>query len=144
MHTLLLCILLGPCLPTVMHAHLLFQSARVAGLHLRDTGGYEGIQKHNKQQSQKQDRERAEDMEAWTGLRKGRSEWWPQIYPVQPCLDSQHKASFLEDFCSAKVSIKATFIRQQGKTMNKMSRGMLIEEMWWGWSKIKSLQPFSS
>lgn len=61
-------------MPTVMHAHLLFQSARVAGLHLRNTHGYEGIQKHNKQQSQQQDRERAKDMEAWTGLRKGRSE----------------------------------------------------------------------
>lgn len=36
---------------------------------------FEGIQELIKQQSQKQNRERAEDKEAYTGLRKERSEW---------------------------------------------------------------------
>lgn len=84
--------------------------------------GFEGIREHTEQQRQKQNRERAEDKEAWTGLRKGRSEQMaPDLagQPVQPCLDSQHKASVLKDFCSAKVSIKATFIRQQGKPWRK-------------------------
>lgn len=33
--------------------------------------------------------------------------------PIQPRLDSQHEASLLEVFCSTKVSVKVTFIRQE-------------------------------
>lgn len=87
--------------------------------------GFEGIQEHIKQQGQKQNRERAEDKEAWTWLRKGRSEWTAPDLPGhsqthQPCLDCQHRFSVLKAFYSAKVSIKATFIRQQAKPWTKL------------------------
>ncbi|KAK4832839.1 hypothetical protein QYF61_025859 [Mycteria americana] len=98
------------CLDEVLRdmlcVHTSHSSQRERQAHIRENiFGFEGIQEHTEQQSQKQNRERADDKEAWTGLRKGRSEWMaPDLsgQPVQPCLDSQRKASVLKDFCSAK------------------------------------------
>lgn len=82
-----------------------------------------GFEELIKQQSQKENRDRAEDKESCTGLRKERREWTaPDLsdQPVQSCLNNQDKASFLKDFCSTNVSIKATFTGQWGKPWTKL------------------------
>lgn len=111
----------GYALPTVVCAHTSFQSAREADWNsLTSERVYLALRAYRSTSNNKARSRTGRELK--TGLRKGRSKWMaPDLsgQPVQPCLDSQHKASVLKDFRNAKVSNKATFIRQQGKPWTK-------------------------
>lgn len=98
---------------------------------------FEGIQELIKQQSRKQNRERAEDKEACTGLRKERSEWTasaPGIWPVSSILFEQPGQSFCsEGLLQCKRSHQGNLYWTMKETMNKMTRGMLAEEIRRSW-----------
>lgn len=126
----------GHALPTVLCAHISFKSARVASSHLRE---YIGLWGHTGAcWTTKPEAEQGET------CRQGSLDWaekgktWidsPRfIWPASSALFGQPAQGFCsEGLLQCKAFHQGNLYQTTGKTMNKMTKGMLTEEMWCSW-----------